>query len=136
LPQLSSGLLALAGKSWTLNDLRTSHGDATTGDRVLIALNAMAESTVPGLAIARRLREGGSTAFDDSTLFAPKTKPNTKHGGALNRVFNPFHPTYLRTTGGGESFVGLPGGGGVGPGGGGTGPGGGGVGPSGGGVGP
>jgi hypothetical protein len=57
---------------------------------------ALAEGAVPGMAIARRLREKGRTAFDDSTVLSPKTKPGTSYGrSAVERVFNPLAPTYL-----------------------------------------
>jgi hypothetical protein len=96
LPEFSGTEAALAGKSWTGADLRTSHGKATGADRALIAINSLAESMVPGMAIGRRLREDGYAAFDNSTILTPKTKPGTKHGSAIDRVFNPLRPTYLR----------------------------------------
>lgn len=69
------------------------------GQRALIALNSLLESFVPGVTLARRLREGGKTALPTSTVFAPRTKPDTSHGqSAVDRVFNPFRPIYLHPT--------------------------------------
>lgn len=61
---------------------------------------ALLESMFPGVAIARRLQERGETPYDDSTVFSPKSKAGTAHGGpglgaALDRVLNPLRPTYL-----------------------------------------
>jgi len=51
----------------------------------------------PGVALGRRLREHGETAYATSTLISPKTKKGTSHRmSAARRVFDPFRPTYLR----------------------------------------
>lgn len=73
-------------------------GKATTGQKAEIAVNNFLESVIPGLATSRRLQEGGGTGYSNSTALSPKVKPNTKHGGALSRTFNPFQPTYLKKT--------------------------------------
>jgi hypothetical protein len=51
---------------------------------------------VPGLALARRLREHGETALPTSTALRPQAKPGTSHGmsGPFRTLF-PFRPTYL-----------------------------------------
>lgn len=108
LPQISSVTQILQGRSWTGKQLRTQAGGTVTRDkRVWLALYALAEGTVPGLAIARRLQEKGQTAYDDSTVLSPKTKPGTSYGGsAASRVLNPLRPTYLAPpSGGGETVV-------------------------------
>lgn len=73
------------------------------GDLATVALNTLAESFIPGLSIARRIREGGQTALPTSTVLSPKTKgKESSHGqSALERIFLPWREIYLRnqTTG-------------------------------------
>lgn len=103
IPQFSSVIQILNGNSWTGNKLRLQDGSRPgDGKKIAMALYAAIESVVPAVSVARRLQEGGETAFDDSTVFSPKTKPGTagpdaepSFGAALNRVFNPLRPTYL-----------------------------------------
>jgi len=106
LPQGSGLVNAAQGKDPFGNDLKVSpdSGDKSgrpTGPQLAgIAANQLAESFVPGLAIGRRLREGGSTSFANSTVFSPKVKPGTKHGqSAVRRTFDPFRPIYLKSGG-------------------------------------
>jgi hypothetical protein len=76
LPQASSVLQIMNGKSWTGQDLKTQNGQTpSNAQRTFMALYALAESTFPGVAIGRRLQERGETPFDDSTVWSPKTKP-------------------------------------------------------------
>lgn len=68
--------------------------------RLGIALYGLAESNTPYLSQARRVREGGGTAYAGSTILDPDTKPGTVRGqggarGGLNRTLNPLRPTYL-----------------------------------------
>lgn len=100
LPQLSSAVLIMQGRSFTGRDLQTQSGEPPSrgmfGKRTFMALYSALESAVPGIAIGRRLQEHGESPFDDSTIFAPKTKPGTGYGGsAVNRILNPVRPTYL-----------------------------------------
>ena len=101
LPQLSSVLEILKGNAWTGSKLRLADGSTPgEGKKVALALYAALESVLPGVGVARRLQEHGQTAFDDSTVFAPKTKQGTSHGSSpLDRVFNPLRPTYLKKKG-------------------------------------
>jgi hypothetical protein len=58
---------------------------------------------VPYLSNIRRLQEHGETAFADSTVLRPKSKPGTSHGmSAARRVLDPFRPTYLTAAGASE----------------------------------
>lgn len=97
LPQAQSPLLVLSGLSWKLRKLDTEDGEEVgDGKRIALALNAAAESLIPLVSLGRRLREGGETPYDDSTVFDPKTKPGTSYGGsAVRRAFDPLRPTYL-----------------------------------------
>jgi hypothetical protein len=49
----------------------------------------------PGRSTARRLREGGGTAYAGSTVVGPDVKPGTRSMSAARRTFDPFRPTYL-----------------------------------------
>jgi hypothetical protein len=56
-----------------------------------MAFNSLLEAFVPVVGIAKRVREGGSTGYDNSTIGRPKTKPGTRvKGGAANRILNPL----------------------------------------------
>jgi hypothetical protein len=58
-----------------------------------MAFNSLLEAFVPAVGIGKRVREGGSTGYDNSTIFGPKVKPGTDvPGGAANRILNPFRP--------------------------------------------
>lgn len=66
----------------------------------------MLEAVVPYVSWARRLREHGETAYADSTVVSPRTKPGTSHGqSAVDRTFNPLRPTYLGGGGSTETEV-------------------------------
>jgi hypothetical protein len=94
------------GANFTGRDLKLSSGeeaDATT--RILLALNAAGESFLPLTQIVRRVREGGATPYDDSTVLSPKTKPGTDHGSAADRILNPVRPIRLGSTSSGEEVV-------------------------------
>jgi hypothetical protein len=97
LPQISATEAAIEGKDPFGRDLvMSSHQKPTGGQKLKVAGNSLAEALVPYLANARRLREHGETAFADSTLLHPRTKPGTSHGmSAAERVLDPFRPTYL-----------------------------------------
>ena len=58
---------------------------------------SLAEGVVPNLALSRRLREGGGTAYADSTVVSPKVKPESLgRMGAVERTLSPLRPVYLR----------------------------------------
>jgi hypothetical protein len=65
--------------------------------RSTMVFNSLLEAFVPVLSIGKRVREGGSTGYDNSTVLGPKTKPGTKEEVAellgsksANRIINPF----------------------------------------------
>lgn len=102
-PQVSGALSAVQGRDPFGRQLRVEptddnpSGEAGFGDRVAVAANSLLEAFVPFLATGRRLQEGGGTAYADSTILSPKTKPGTAHGmSALRRTFDPFRPVYMR----------------------------------------
>lgn len=106
LPQISTVVNILNGKNFTGKDLQVQHGmptksgapghDPTSGQKAGMALYAAFESVAAGFQLGRRLQEHGETSWDDSTFWAPKTKPDTSHGSSsFERVFNPLRPTYL-----------------------------------------
>lgn len=104
LPQIDSAVAALRGQSFTGRPLQfadKTKPDTAGGKKLWLALYTLAEGAVPGVQIARRIREKGATPFDDSTVFSPKTKPGTARSGAADRILNPLRPTYLSASGGG-----------------------------------
>lgn len=126
MPQLSGAEEALSGKDPFGRPLQVPKtasnpkGEATPGQKLGIALNSAAESTIPLLAMGRRLQEGGGTSYANSNIFSPKAKPESSHGmSAVDRTLNPFRPTYVKPktkgskglSGGGLSGGGLSGGG-------------------------
>jgi hypothetical protein len=104
LPQLSGFRAALEGKDPFGRDLSMSDRQpADGGDKRKIALNSAVEAFVPYVSTVRRLQEHGETAFADSTVLHPKSKPGTSHGmNAATRVLYPFRPTYLTAAGASE----------------------------------
>jgi hypothetical protein len=81
-------------------------GKPGPADLAKIAAYNLFEAVAPYVSTGRRLREGGETAFADSTFWSPKTKPGTSHGqSALERTFSPFRPTYLHAGGGTEKVT-------------------------------
>jgi hypothetical protein len=98
-PQFKTAALAAFGLNFTGHgakiDPRSRKGEGVPGAvRASMAFNSLLEAFVPGVAQARRLREGGSTPFDNSTLLSPKTKPGTRtRGGAARRILDPFRPS-------------------------------------------
>lgn len=97
LPQVSGVENAIEGRDPFGRDLVLASGQDVTGaDKAKIGANEILEALVPYLSNARRLQEHGETAYADSTVLSPKTKPGTSHGmSAARRVFDPFRPTYL-----------------------------------------
>ena len=105
-PQLSTIARISQGQNFTGRPLELSSGEEAHGwQRTAIALNAFLESIIPGLAIARRIREQGRTGYDDSNVISVKTKSGSAHaspldipgiGRAGNRILNPLRPIYLR----------------------------------------
>lgn len=103
MPQLSGAQEALSGKDPFGRPLQVPKtpsnpkGEATPAQKLGIALNSAAESTIPLLAMGRRLQEKGGTSYANSTIFSPKAKPESSHGmSAVERTLNPFRPTYLK----------------------------------------
>lgn len=106
-PQFGGMINALQGRDAFGGDLEVAptasnpEGKAGTAQDIEAAVNEMLTATVPYLSTAQRLRERGETAYGDSNVLSPKTKPGTSHGmSALDRTFNPLRPTYLRAQGG------------------------------------
>jgi hypothetical protein len=99
LPQVSGVQLAALGLDpfgRPLQVPKTAKNPSGKVPLIPYAVNQAAESFVPGLAIARRLREHGETALPTSTALHPQTKPGTSHGmGAGYRTLYPFRSTYL-----------------------------------------
>lgn len=98
LPQFSTPFtIAVFGENFAHRALKKQDGsDVSQGDRAAMAAYSLFESAVPFMQIARRMQEHGETGFDDSTVFAPRTKPGTASGrSAADRIFNPVSPTYL-----------------------------------------
>lgn len=96
LPQVSGALQALGGKDPFGRELEVKGGKPTGTQELGIAANQVAESLVPLLSIGRRLQEGGGTAYANSTILSPQTKPGSSHQSAISRTFNPFRETYLK----------------------------------------
>jgi hypothetical protein len=98
LPQLSGVTKALAGKDPFGNDLVDSKGRRGKDTNTLgIAARQLYESVGGPLSMIRRLREGGSTGYADSTFYSPKVKPGTKHMSGIRRTLDPFAPVYLKS---------------------------------------
>jgi hypothetical protein len=114
LPQFSGAYAALGGRDPFDRELRLDPSEnkgetkATTGQRVGVAAYGLAESLVPYLATARRLREHGGTAYAGSTVLDPDVKPGTSHMSALRRTFDPFRPTYLTAPSSGGKGLAVP----------------------------
>ena len=112
-PQFAGLINAMNGQDPFGNPLEVQpsknnpEGRPSTAQKVLLGLYGGIEAGVPYLSTIRRLREGGATAYGDSTVVSPRTKPGTAHTSAINRTFNPIRPTYLNT-GGGEEIVTRP----------------------------
>jgi hypothetical protein len=99
LPQLSGVIRATQGLDAFGRPLKTHDGSDPA--KLATARYAFIESFIPFVQVGRRLREGGSTAYSDSTFWDPHVKPNTAHGrSAVQRIFSPFSPTYLSAKGG------------------------------------
>lgn len=99
-PQISGTVSALEGRDPFGRDLtapKTAANPTGKANPLTVAVNQAAESMIPYLATARRLRERGGTAYSSSTLLDPQVKPGTDtQMGALRRTFDPLRPTYLR----------------------------------------
>jgi hypothetical protein len=106
-PQFKGAFLAAFGLNFAGRAARIdpkskgSQGEVPLAVKASMAVNSLLEAFVPVLGIARRVEEGGSTPYDNSTVLSPKTKPGTKvPGGAANRILNPVRPTALKARGG------------------------------------
>lgn len=114
LPQLSGSIKALEGQDPFGRELQVPKtpgnpkGQATGGQKAEVAVNSLIEALVPLVAQARRLREGGGTAYANSTLISPKVKPGSSHMSALERTFSPIRPTYLKKPSGGGGDAKVP----------------------------
>lgn len=109
LPQIDSAVGILKGNAFTGRPLQMADGQPPSGGKKLwLALYTLAEGALPGVQIARRIREKGATPFDDSNVLSPKTKPGTARSGAADRILNPLRPVYLSGGGEGSGVEGLP----------------------------
>lgn len=108
LPQFSSVYELMHGRDWTGKPIKAPgpgrDKELSGGQKALLALYAGFESVAPAASILRRLQERGETSDPRSTFWAPKGKPGTAHTtpgfpAALNRVFNPLRPVYLKKQG-------------------------------------
>lgn len=110
LPQLSGSFAALRGQDPFGRELQVPKTDSnpegkpTGGQKVAAAVNSLAEAMVPGLSVGRRLREGGGTAYANSTILSPKTKSGSSHESAASRTLNPFRPVYIKARKGSNAF--------------------------------
>lgn len=98
-PQVSGAASALKGQSFTGRPAQVKdapYGEVPEAVRYQMAANSLLEGVLPGVQIARRVREGGATPYDNSFLWSPKTKPGSKTTSAGNRILNPLRPTYLK----------------------------------------
>ena len=102
LPQISGAQAALRGQDPFGRPLRLKptednpEGTPSGWQKAGVALNAGLEASVPWLAMARRLQEGGGTPYGNSTVLSPKTKPDSSHMSAVRRTLDPFRPTYVK----------------------------------------
>lgn len=101
-PQFKSAALATLGLNFSGHKARVDPKDrrgqdVTGGVRASMLVNSLLEAFVPAVGIAKRIREGGETGWDNSNVFFPKTKPGTDvKGGAANRILNPFRPSPIK----------------------------------------
>jgi hypothetical protein len=109
-PQFKSAALAMFGLNFSGKRTKVAPEDRGEGAEVTFAVratmvvNSLLEAFVPVVGIAKRVREGGSTGWDNSTIWDPETKPGTKvKGGAANRILNPFRPSPIKARGGGQA---------------------------------
>lgn len=113
-PQFKSAALAAFGLNFSGRAAKIDPRDRTgpgvsIAVRASMALNSLIEAFVPGVSVAKRIREGGETGWDNSNLIHPKTKPGTRvPGGAANRILNPLRPSPIRATGGPAQAVARP----------------------------
>jgi len=104
-PQFKSAALAAFGMNFSGKKAKIAPEDREGHDvpgavRMSMAFNSLLEAFVPVVGIAKRVREGGSTGWDNSTIWDPETKPGTKvKGGAANRILNPFRPSPIKARG-------------------------------------
>lgn len=108
-PQFQNLVFTTAGLNFTGHPLRLQSGEKVEGGStkaIVMALYSAFESIAPGVSIGRRLQEGGESAFDDSTIVSPKSRPGTAYGqhlpgipgrlsSAVNRIVSPVRPTFL-----------------------------------------
>jgi hypothetical protein len=91
LPQFG-GLDTLRGISWRGDQIQLSGGgQPNVGQLVALAAYTQLEATMPVLALARRVEEGGGSSADTSTVLTPKVTKGTQQGrslvGGLERAF-------------------------------------------------
>jgi len=106
-PQFKGAFLATLGLSFTGRRANTHDAQVTAdiGTRATMAISSLAEAFIPGVAQARRLREGGQSPYDDSNVITPRTKPSEHERSiprALNRMFNPLNPPNVKAGGASE----------------------------------
>jgi hypothetical protein len=114
LPQFSGAYAALGGRDPFDRELMLDPSEnkgetkAGAGQRAGVAAYGLAESLVPYLATARRLRERGGTAYAGSTVWDPDVKPGSSHMSAFRRTLYPFRPTYLTAPSSGGKGLAVP----------------------------
>ncbi|HWK30103.1 MAG TPA: hypothetical protein VNS09_26265 [Solirubrobacter sp.] len=98
-PQFKSAALAGLGLNFSGHRANLAPGDRSPDGgvgiavRASMAFNSLLEAFVPGVSRLRQVREGGSTPFDNSTVWSPKVKPGTRvQGGAARRILDPLRP--------------------------------------------
>lgn len=115
-PQFRGPVFAFGGKSPFGEDIKLSSGeDPTLGWSVLMGLNAIAESIVPGLSQFRRVLEGGAPSAADSFAVAPRVRKGYERGplsAGSRSVYDPLKPYRAHTESGGGSSSDFTGGGG------------------------
>jgi hypothetical protein len=105
-PWLSEPLLAGAGVDWhgaTITSPSNPGGykTASVGDRATVILGSLLSSFLPLYTKASQVVEGGASAYDTSTLFAPQTKEPGK--GVLAGLEKAVMPVRLGKAGGKSS---------------------------------
>jgi hypothetical protein len=101
-PQFSGAYSAIGGRDPFDRPLQTEamarEGRRTPsgGEKVSAALYGLLEAMTPYIGQARRVREGGGTAYAGSTVWDPDVKPGTDFMSGWRRTFDPLRPTYLR----------------------------------------
>jgi hypothetical protein len=92
LPQFGGAIDTLRGIAWTGKKIQKSGGgEPDPAELAALAFYTQLEATMPVLALARRVEEGGGSSEDTSTVVSPKVTEGTQEGrsllGGLERAF-------------------------------------------------